>query len=153
MALSLREASELLGYDRETIRRWLKRGAPHEKDGKDYAIDPKALIEWRVEQERVSAQDRKSEGIEEAKRRKAVEEADQAEIETAKMKGEVVLVEDATAVVRDMLARVRQRLQQMPATAAGRIHEGMTQEERRHEIDAVLQDALAELQEVHFAAA
>ena len=46
-SLTLSQAHQVTGWHADTIKAWLADGCPHEKEGRRYLSDLKALIRWR----------------------------------------------------------------------------------------------------------
>jgi hypothetical protein len=60
--VSLRKALGVLGKSDKTLRRWVKEGAPHEKDVNGaYLVDPDELREWRRERDQEKREHRAAE--------------------------------------------------------------------------------------------
>lgn len=123
-ACSLSEAERWLGVTRQTLNKWIERGAPvvrrSEGKGQSTIVSVPSLHQWAVEdaasraiEKVVGSVDVIPDGAiskEEADRRRAVAEAVRAEIKAFAEAGQVVNVEEVAAAVARHLSPVRQRL-------------------------------------------
>lgn len=99
---------------------WTMRpGAPVRKDGNKTLVQWPAFMRWR-EQElvRVAVKDANPGDLDTARTRKANAEAELAEIEVAKARGEVVSVADYEGALGRVLDRLTARLRAMPVRLA-----------------------------------
>ncbi|MFX0543174.1 hypothetical protein ACEWPM_015780 [Roseovarius sp. S4756] len=168
---SLAEAEKWLGVSRQTLVKWLDRGAPAverpEAKGKLAIVSVPDLYKWSLERSVDEAEARLKEQIdnmgidaeadpsrmpkEEADRRKAVPEALRSELRLANDAGNLVPIEDVGPAVALHLAPVRERLmglhKELPEKlerrtgVSARISTNMI----RKEIDACLADISKEV--------
>lgn len=110
-----KELAAILGLSTRQIRNLEAEGMPHEAEGarKSYPI-PDA-VQWYVarEQERAQPTD-----IEDAKKRKLTAEAETAELELARMRGQLVLVEDVVKEQARVYDHMRAKILATSAKAA-----------------------------------
>ena len=114
------EAAKRLHMSAQGLGLWTTRpGAPVRKDGNRVWVQWPAFMRWR-EQElvRVAVQDANPGDLDTARTRKANAEAELAEIEVAKARGEVVSVADYEGALARVLDRLTARLRAMPVRLA-----------------------------------
>jgi hypothetical protein len=110
------EAGRRLGMTAQAIGQWVNRpGAPARKDGRNTWIRWPDFARWR---ERELIDEAMPGDLDTARTRKANAEAELAEIEVAKARGEVVLVADYEAALGTILDRLTARLRGLPVQLA-----------------------------------
>jgi phage terminase Nu1 subunit (DNA packaging protein) len=120
---TISELSSMFGVAPETVRTWVGKGCPvlrksdGRKGGAGWKFSTADVIEWRLSQVK---RERSSEYVDfdEARRRKMAAEAEQAELETAQMRGELVPVDAVAKIMSDQIAACRARLFAIPAGMA-----------------------------------
>lgn len=114
------EAAKRLGMTQQALGMWTNRPtAPVRKDGNRVWVRWPEFMRWR-EQElvRVAVADANPGDLDTARTRKANAEAELAEIEVAKARGEVVSVADYESALARVLDRLTARLRAMPVRLA-----------------------------------
>lgn len=114
------EAAKRLDMSAQALGLWTARpGAPVRRDGARVWVQWPAFMRWR-EQElvRVAVQDANPGDLDTARTRKANAEAELAEMEVAKARGEVVSVADYEQALARVLDRLTARLRAMPVRLA-----------------------------------
>jgi hypothetical protein len=118
--ITLTDAANRLHMTQQGLGQWTARpGAPIRKDGTRVWVQWPAFMRWR-EQElvRVAVKDANPGDLDSARTRKANAEAELAEIEVAKARGEVVSVADYEAALARVLDRLTARLRALPVRLA-----------------------------------
>jgi phage terminase Nu1 subunit (DNA packaging protein) len=111
------EAAARLGLTAQAIGQWAaKSGAPVRKDGTALWLKWPAFARWREEQQvkNALAELAPTVSLDEARTRKALAEAELAELDVAKARGEFVSVADFEAALARVLDRLMARLRAMP---------------------------------------
>ena len=110
------EAGKRLGMTSNAIGQWAGRPtAPAKREGTRTLVQWPAFARWREsELVRVAKADAAPASLDEARARKANAEAELAEIEVAKARGEVVLVADYERALGRVLDRLTARLRAVP---------------------------------------
>jgi len=114
------EAAKRLCVTQQALGMWTNRpGAPVRRDGTRVWVRWPEFMRWR-EQElvRVAVADANPGDLDTARTRKANAEAELAEIDVAKARGEVVSVADYEAALARVLDRLTARLRAMPVRLA-----------------------------------
>lgn len=115
--LSVTEVAEKLGISYQAVGVWAaKPGAPTRSAGTKVWLKWPAFARWR-EQQMVETARREASptvSLDEARTRKALAEAELAEIELAKARGEVVALSDYEAALGRILDRLSARLRALP---------------------------------------
>ncbi|MAE21826.1 MAG: hypothetical protein CMK92_05285 [Pseudomonas sp.] len=157
MVVNQTQLAEILGVSYPTVRRYVKNGMPYlEKGaagaGQSYEFDAGECVQWLIKfkldeqttQSQPDDQDPNANTAKELQRRKLQAETEIVEIELAKKKGLVVLIEDAVACISDSVATVRAQLLNLPRRAAplvvGETDEGTVKDTLEHEVDEILQE-------------
>ncbi|HEX2526912.1 MAG TPA: hypothetical protein VHL31_11540 [Geminicoccus sp.] len=132
-----------LGLDRRTVAKRLALATPHSvaPDGSPRWLLPEAVKALFAIQD-----DRRRIDFDEARQRKVAAEAQLAELELARQRGEVVAIEDVGVELEQRYAAVRARLMAMPPKLAPLLcpDEPATAQSM---IEAAVVEALAELSE------
>lgn len=146
--MSATQAAERLGITAQAIGMWARRpGAPVRFEGRRTWLEWPAFARWREAELLAEAtRDAQPRSLEEARIRKALAEAELAEIEVAKSRGEYVAVEDYERAVGVVLDRVTARLRSLPPRLERFGVEVESVLER--EIEAVIAEMHAEDQDV-----
>lgn len=147
--VDLQTASVLLCKSINTLKAWIRQGCPVVErggPGKPWKIRIGDVLSWREEKAALSAIGNTSQiDTEEGKRRKVVAEAALCELELAKKKGEVVLIDEVAAIVGEDYARCRAKLLAIPSKLAPILDPSQDTEERRDLIEQSIIEALYEL--------
>jgi phage terminase Nu1 subunit (DNA packaging protein) len=110
------EAARRLGMTSQALGVWCTRpSAPVRKEGRNVLVQWPAFARWR---ERELIDEAMPGDLETARTRKANAEAELAEIEVAKARGEVVLVADYEQALGTILDRLTARLRGLPVQLA-----------------------------------
>lgn len=121
-AMTKAELATALGVSVQTVTAWLQRGLPTVSrpgtSGRAYSFRLSDVVAWRVAQEAARHDTGAETDLEEAKRRKAVAEAELAEMQAAQQAGRLLAREDVDAAVIGAFARVRARLLAIPQSVA-----------------------------------
>jgi len=120
------EIAKMNGVTNSTVYNWIKQGCPVAKRGAvgkgGHMLDSREVIEWRLQQERDKQTDfGENMSKEEAQRRKLQAQAELAEIEVAKEKGQVVELEELESELADKFAHLRSRLRRIPERCVMRV--------------------------------
>jgi phage terminase Nu1 subunit (DNA packaging protein) len=120
--LSQKDLSEELGLSLRQTAEWTARpGAPKKKVGGSWKYLWPDFNRWYVEERVSSAVERvKPADLEEARARKTSAEAELAELQLAKERGQLITVEDAAKGADEVFDRVRARLIAVPGKEAHR---------------------------------
>ncbi|WP_338517989.1 terminase small subunit [Alteromonas gracilis] len=153
MIVNLEQLADILGVSLPTLRTMVKKGMPYLEEGSKgvpWEFDSAVVIAWLLAKEREDNQpqpedqDPNANTAKELQRRKLQAETEIVEIELAKKKGLVVLIEDAVACISDSVATVRAQLLNLPRRAAplvvGETDEGTVKDTLEHEVDEILQE-------------
>lgn len=112
---------------RNTIAAWVKQGCPfvqrgNKSQGKDWVFDTAEVAQWRADKAvRDSVGDTNESSEDELRRRKLAAETTIAEIDAAKKRGEVALLEEIERIWRDSLLELKARIRLLPSRVAGRL--------------------------------
>lgn len=115
--ISLREAADRLGMSIQAAGVWAsKPSAPARKSGRNVWVQWPGFARWREQQlvDQAKREASPSVSLDEARTRKALAEAELAELEVAKSRGEFVAVADYEAALARILDRLTARLRAMP---------------------------------------
>lgn len=119
--------AEIFGVHRNTIAAWVKQGCPfvqrgNKSQGKDWVFDTAEVAQWRADKAvRDSVGDTNESSEDELRRRKLAAETTIAEIDAAKKRGEVALLEEIERIWRDSLLELKARIRLLPSRVAGRL--------------------------------
>lgn len=114
--IRLSEAAERLGLTPQGLGQYAKRpGAPSRVDGRNVFVQWPAFARWREEQIAAAAQPA---DLDSARARKANAEAEIAELELAKARGQMVTVADYERALGVMCDRFVARLRALPVRLA-----------------------------------
>lgn len=155
--VSIKTLAKLLKVDERTIRRWqnpkedesddaARTPIPFEKRGNATVFPLTPSIAWFVDY-RVGIASRSVSELDLARQRKVTLEAEKAEFELGKMRGETVTVDSFRVVVRDIASRVRAQLLAAPGRYSARVVGVSTLPEAQRALDAIVRDVLNELKE------
>ena len=119
MIVNRQELSEAMGISLPTVDRWVRDGCPVKQRGAKgvpWEFDLAAVVAWWGDNQRKAAAGQAPTDMEDAKRRKVAAEAEMAELELAKARGEVAPVEEfrraqeaRNAIIRQNVMNVAQR--------------------------------------------
>jgi phage terminase Nu1 subunit (DNA packaging protein) len=132
MHVSVPEAGKIFGVSRNQILNWIKDGCPvvekGERGKQGYVLDTREMTQWR-EKRAVNNATASMDSMtkEEAQRRKISAEAELAELEIAKKRGDVVLLTEMQSALENEYAEVRSTLRKIPERCVLRVI-GMTDE-------------------------
>lgn len=123
--VSMAELSRITGTNITTLKKLCREGAPHttNEDG-TYSIDTAEFIHWKLQQEVDKAKGFTQESrmsIEDARRRREVALALQAEIDLNEKMGLLMPIQDQLQLFGKALATVRAKLVSMPNRISGRL--------------------------------
>lgn len=145
-AISKRVFSETFGVGEKQLERLFLQGMPHKKDANRVTIPMPAGRTWYydylVQKGRTQAAPR---SIDEARRRKEAAEAEMSELELAKARQELVVVEDFRTAVAEAFGRVRAKILNLPPRLAGVVVGVNTKPEALARIEPLVLEILAEL--------
>ncbi len=119
--------AEIFGVHRNTVAAWVKQGCPfvqrgNKSQGKDWVFDTAEVAQWRADKAvRDSVGDTNDSSEDELRRRKLAAETTIAEIDAAKKRGEVALLEEIERIWRDSLLELKARIRLLPSRVAGRL--------------------------------
>lgn len=147
--LNRSECARFFGVAPTTIDAWKARGCPYRKRavnrGKGWEFNSAEVSEWLQQQATDNATGGRDIDIDEARRRKAVADAELAEYELAVRKREVVPIEEAADVLTKELSIVRSKLLAVPSRLAARVLTAKDPAEAKAMIEEVLTEVLHEL--------
>ena len=150
--VNMTELAEILGYSVKTLAKWQKHDAmPALSIGKvrtGNQYDTAQVIEWLIQREKGAAQaadDGKVYHLEAERARLAHHQANKAELEAAKVRGELAEIALVCEHVGEQFATVRARLLAIPSRCAPLIAPGDTIAQRHTLIMDAIIEALEEL--------
>lgn len=141
---------KVMGLSRNTLAEWARRpGCPRVQRAGKWLYQWPAFREWYIG-ERIAAGSGqgKPSDLEEAKMRKLSAEAELAELELAKARGEVVPVARVREAALADHSRVRARLRDLPVRAVQAIAGKQTKAQQRAALEALVEEALGELRDM-----
>lgn len=145
-ALSKADFAEAFGMSPKQLERFFAQGMPYFKRGKHVFVPMPAGQVWYhaylIEKGRRQGTPK---DIDEARQRKTSAEAELAELELARRRGETVLVEEYEARLGAAYANVRAKLLNLAARAAGAAIGAATLEECVARINPLVDEILGEL--------
>lgn len=139
------ELARLLGVTRPAVTQWRQAGCPFRRARGRYEYVVSEVVDWRLARAREQQRDETApvEALERARKLRA--EADRAEFELAKVRGEHTPTALYTEELGDAFERVRTKLLAVPGEHAVRFPElGMREATRR--LRAVVDQVLADLE-------
>lgn len=149
MIVNKRELSKILGRSEEWISQ-MQRDATFPvltkrtgRAGNEYETSD--VIAWMERRQVSNLIDDGMTDIEEAKRRKIAAEAGLAELELAKEKGEVVLVEQVSAELGEQLSAMRAKLLSLPTKTANLVFTAKDITEAKSILEDAILEALNEM--------
>jgi phage terminase Nu1 subunit (DNA packaging protein) len=122
--LNKTELAEIFGVSRTTISDWIIKGMPVEdrgRNGKEWQFSLPQVAEWRLEQ-LLSNTPVSGVTITEAKRRRALAEAELKEFELKIKSGEYVHLESILELYEGMVMAIRAKLLAFPTKVATVVH-------------------------------
>lgn len=142
------EFGDLIGVTSRTVFNLRKSGLEQYCRTRGNAVEikvPDGVIWYVAYRERIATEHVSPSSIEEAQRRYETARAEKAEIELARMRGQLVALVHVELWVGELFARARSRLDGLPTLIAQRVNaEGIP--ERRAQAQLLVDDVLAELQ-------
>lgn len=150
MIVNRKDLSAILGVTPPTIDARIAKGLPvlsRGTSGQAAQFDTAEVINWMVEQAKQTADASPAEkdGMRELQRRKLLAETEQAELELARKKGEVVPVEEALSAISDAVTILRQRMLTLPRRVAPLILGETDEDVTKSLIEREVLDVLEEL--------
>lgn len=150
MQVTINEIAAWYGRTKRTVEGWVADGMPRVERGgpkKATIFDSCAVHDWLVSRALRDAlpEDSAARKYEEARARKMAADAERSEMERDTMRGELVEVDVAVAMVADRLQTVRARLLNLPTKSAVKLAACRTREEVVDRLDAEVQELLEEL--------
>lgn len=140
--VSQTELASLLSLSTRQIRNLEKEGMPKGSDGQRSVYEPAACVRWYVQyRERLAA----PKDQEDAEKRRAIAEAQLAELKLAKEQGKVVEVETVGQEVDGMLEQLRNQLLTLPQRWAPQTVGLKTLPEATQVLEAAVLESLAAL--------
>lgn len=155
--MSLAQLASALDRDRNTVKGWLDKGCPavtraNRATGQTWALDLAEVVRWLENRAAESAtaavgaiDDAGFMPKEEADRRKAVAQALMAELNLEEERRAVVRVDVALDLVAAEYASVRQAIENVPSTMAGRLATESDPARIQAVLDEAIRSALASL--------
>lgn len=144
------EIAETFGVSATTVDTWLRNGAPYVKQGskgKSWGINTAEISKWLRARE-LELNGLTSESGEELKKRKLAAETGKAELELAKIKGEVVPLKQLERALSNVFAELKTNIRNIPArcatTLVGEQSETRIKEIMLRELDIAL-ESLSEI--------
>lgn len=148
--VSMAELSRITGTNITSLKKYCREGAPHEiNPNGSYLIDTAEFIHWKMQQEvdKVKGIDSTSRiSIEDARRRREVAQALQAEIDLNEKMGLLMPIKDQLELFAACLSDVRAQLVSMPNRIAGSL-EFQEQKEIRTILDSEVNKMLTQFSE------
>lgn len=148
MIVNRQELSEAMGVSLPTVDRWIRDGCPVKQRGAKgipWEFDLAAVVGWWGDRQREAAAGNAPTDMEDAKRRKVAAEAEMAELELARAKGEVAPIaefqrtqEARNAIIRTNVLNVVQRA---TLQLLGETDEGIFKKKLRAELVLALETA------------
>ena len=127
--------ARIFGKDVRTIQRWGAEGFPRIGEGPATTYDVPACVAWAIERERAAAVPLHAD-YNQALAEKTAAQAELAQMEVAKLRGELVALEDIKPLVRGPLEQVDAALRNAPAryaadlAAAAKLKDGLRRAQR-----------------------
>lgn len=144
------ELARAFGVSTTAIDNWLSRGCPYvaapDRPGKAYRFNLAAVVAWRIERMTETAATAGGDvDLAEAKRRRAVAEAELSELDLAERRGDLLAREDVDAAMTGAFARVRARLLALPSAVAAAAADETEPGTVERLLSAAIYEALQEL--------
>jgi phage terminase Nu1 subunit (DNA packaging protein) len=141
-------AAKLLGCSLTTLTKWIEReGMPVVRRGSrraSYQFDPAAIVRWEIERARAQPAPAGGPTLLGARTRKALAEADLAELHLSRELGEVVSVDEVVAIERRKYAAIGGFLRAFPARMAPIVapetNPGKVRDLLRQEVDSAIRE-------------
>lgn len=150
MRLTVKQLAEFYDVDRRTITNWVNStpGCPSWKEGSERFFDSVKVAAWREAKARAeSERDATPLDLEEARARKMTADAELAELELGRLRGELVPVDAVRTTMADLTSRVRAQLLAIPGRYSARIVGLPSLAEAARALDLAMRDVLNELKE------
>ena len=139
------QLAAIFGVAATTVDAWVGRGCPFiarpTERGKGWKFNTAAVSAWRESQAFDRAlEDRSDVDLAEARRRKAVADAELVELDLAERRGELLPVADSEAALIALASGVQRRLLAVPSKVAPLAHAAQSTQEA----EALIRDAIYE---------
>jgi len=148
MRLTAKQLAEHYGVEERTVTNWVnsKPPCPSRKEGNRRFFDSVQVAAWREAKIRHEAAGEELD-FEKARARKMSADAELAELELARVRGEQVPIDSFRETVSDIATRIRAQLLAAPGRYSARVVGMTTLPEAQRALDAVVRDVLNELKE------
>lgn len=144
--MNLSEVARYRGVNLSTAKEWLAAGLPGKKTGNRWQFEPAAVDKWLADRDGPAEPENQPHvTLAEARRRKALADAELAEYELAEKKREVVPIEEAVEMLTREFSRVRQKLLALPSKLAPIVVAIKDQASAKEAIEAEITEVLNEL--------
>lgn len=145
--MSQTELAKLFGVTVQTVRRWVIDGLPRNGEGRGAKYPRLECLQWREEQVRQQERGKlpPADSLDEAKRRKVLAEAQMAELDLGRVRGDLMTVEQYDSVVSQAYQRVAQRLKTIAPRLAPDVIGIQTLKEAKNVLDAEVRALMKEL--------
>lgn len=145
--ITKKEFCDTFGVSEAQLERHFQAGMPHEKKSskKIYIPMPAGRVWYH---EHLVAKGKKlaaPKDIDDAKLRKAAAEAEMAELELAKLRGDTMLVDDHERMLGEAFGRARAKLLNLGPRAAGAAFGALTLQECQAKIEPIVTEIMEEL--------
>lgn len=146
MELNRSQLAEAFAVDLLTVDRWRTQGCPFEKRGRNILFIVSEVHKWVVSTKvRAAVSSTSPADLDEARARKTSAQAQLAEIELQRERGEVVPILEVADAVGVEYAAVRSRLLAIPPKLAPLMVNTQTARESRELLEQAIHEALSEL--------
>lgn len=154
--LTRAELARRCGVHPRTVGHWIKDGIPRVGDGRTVRFPWEQCRDWRDKQLRNDERTTRHTiadlelrmKIAEAKLQQALADAENAELDVAKKRGELIPVAFMVEEFRRIGGRIRQKLLQLPASWASRLGACTTYTDRRLMLVEAINELMPELQKL-----
>lgn len=145
--ITKRDFAETFGVSEAQLERLFQQGMPHAKKSTRRVVIPMPAGRVWYHQHLVQKGRKEAapKNIDEAKQRKAAAEAEMAELELAKVRGDTMLVEDHERMLGEAFGRARAKLLNLGPRAAGAAFGATTLQECQAKIEPIVTEIMEEL--------
>lgn len=140
------ELARVLGVTRPAVTQWRQAGCPYRRRGGRYEYVVAEVVDWRLDRAKAEKRDEAAPDEARERARKLRAEADRAELELARARGELVPVAEFTDALDDAFSRVRAKLLAVPTEHEHRFPE-LPVRERVKRLKAMVDAVLVDLEE------
>lgn len=150
MQLTAKQLADYYGVQARTVTNWVNSEppCPSTVDGRNRWFDSVAVAAWKEARLRAElVRESAPLDFEDAKKRKMAAEAELMELELAKLRGELVPIEESRLVMREIAARIRSQLLAVPGRYSARMVGLKSLPDAARELDHAVRDVLNELKE------